>query len=85
MTALKWTTETPTKPGWYWEYHFGYARVIEVYTWTYMPTYDDPTYRMGWANERLWVTRPHTREHPIPVGQAFAKDTQWAGPLEAPS
>lgn len=82
--SLLWTKTIPTKAGWYWEWNFGYKRVVEVYTWHYFPKENDPSYRKGWESEDLWVTYHHTRDHPMPVGQAFGKDTMWAGPIEEP-
>ncbi len=79
-----WTADKPTKAGWYWEWNFGYRRIVEVYKWTYIPKDNDLIHRYRWANEELWVTPPGTRDHPVPVGEAFDKDTKWAGPLEPP-
>lgn len=82
--STKWTKRIPSKPGWYWEWNYGYVRVIEVYKWTYLPQDDDPMYRYGWSDKKLWVTPPSRLDsHPVPVDQ-FAHDTKWSGPIDEP-
>jgi hypothetical protein len=81
---MYWTKKTPTAPGWYWEYNFGYTRMVEVFTWTYFPKENDPPHRWGWDRERLWVQLRYT-DHPVPVGQACDSDTYWSGPIDPPT
>jgi hypothetical protein len=69
--ALSWTTEKPSKPGWYW-FRFG--------------PIDEPVMfcifvRAGTRGGELWVRHvlPLISEKPVSY-----YDGQWAGPLEPP-
>jgi hypothetical protein len=70
-TKMIWTSETPTKPGWYW-FRFGLI--------------DEPVMffifvRAGMLGGELWVRHalPLISEKPV-----SDYDGQWAGPLKPP-
>ncbi len=43
---MKWTTEKPTAPGWYWYKGAGYPTILYVYTETFIGSLfvEDPDY-----------------------------------------
>ena len=71
MSNLEWTTEQPTKPGWYW-FRFG-------------PIHEPAMFcifvRVGIQGGELWVRHvlPLIAEKP-----ASDYDGEWAGPLIPP-
>jgi hypothetical protein len=71
MSDLNWTTDKPTKPGWYW-YRSKRDRlqIIEL---------------IEWNNELRTIgvspgMYPHLETHRVPYG----REAEWAGPLTPP-
>ena len=68
--SLRWTADTPTKPGWYWHLqrperlHEPLIRVVEVHHW----------------ESGVWVSETGV-EDPTRITEFHGK---WAGPLEPP-
>ena len=69
MEALKWTSTTPTKPGWYWKRHE---------TWTSSPELETSIVHIrDYAGELCIGNCPiEARVNSGPV--------EWAGPIEEP-
>ena len=73
---MKWTTDTPTEPGWYWyrgpeKRHHLVAEVIEVMA--------SPHPESG----LMLVVYVGNSSKPIPI-QEFSSQCQWAGPIAEP-
>lgn len=80
---MKWTSETPTRPGWYWyklpRWEHGF--IAQIYS-----------YRIGLDRERLWAVHITNDEvyrellaEMVKSGAAHGQDGWlWAGPIPEP-
>ena len=67
---MKWTSEKPTKPGWYWYMEFGRSYVLRLYE-VQLPELATPSKPLYAASGYFG-------------GAVDDMHGQWAGPLEEP-
>ena len=65
---MNWTTEKPTKPGWYWRRlsSDGHAHLVEV------------------TREGSGVVQTHPPAQLVEAGRSVDTSGEWAGPVEMP-
>jgi len=71
MSDLTWTTDKPTKPGWYW-----YRENNRLCVW-YVRVGDG-------KRTELWVYQPHRISDGHGIQLFYFKGGEWAGPIKEP-
>jgi hypothetical protein len=83
MAGMSWTTEKPTKPGWYWHKRNGTTYILGL-EFGRNQNGEDPK-RMSKSTIRISCGPDHLLNQSIETRDFNkGKDLQWAGPLEPP-
>jgi len=76
MGEMKWTTENPTEPGWYWVKHPFFNKIIaKIYKYV-SQGFDDEK-----GTEILFVSESGPSKQ---LDSNFYRNCEWAGPISEP-